>query len=274
MGVKFKNTHTSQFCLNWLCHCHFQPKAAAKQSACFCWWPQLCVSWGCQLAFPLLPGVAERGCIPLLVLPLGLINLKLVEHKIPRGLAFCLLSSPVSCTVSSPVTCRTPGPCFGPNGQGLLLATTYLEVPNIELFSSLCSCTLEFKRFLQVWCERDFILDLPAIVWSIMFQNIKRGTGGCLVSFLLFLFSLPSSLFVRGNLLQPICHSHIAAKGELSLLDDLELMIWFFKKNHIHLCIFPVISLQCHWGVCNTFSRLSLILFGFLVCFYNSLTSY
>lgn len=202
MGVKFKNTHTSQFCLNWLCHCHFQPKAATKQSTCFCWWPQLCVSWGCQLAFPLLPGVAERGCIPLLVLPLGLINLKLVEHKIPRGLAVCLLSSPVSCTVSSPVTCRTPGPCFGPNGQGLLLATTYLEVPNIELFSSLCSCTLEFKHFLQVWCERDFILDLPAIVWNIMFQNIKRGTGW-LFSFFSFVPFFPSLL--------PICERKLAA---------------------------------------------------------------
>lgn len=38
-GVKFKNIPTSQFCLNWLCHCHFQPRAAAKCSACFCWCP-------------------------------------------------------------------------------------------------------------------------------------------------------------------------------------------------------------------------------------------
>lgn len=39
LGVKFKNINTSQFCLNWLCHCCFQPKAAAKCCTCFCWWP-------------------------------------------------------------------------------------------------------------------------------------------------------------------------------------------------------------------------------------------
>lgn len=39
LGVKFTNIHTSQFFLNCLCHYHCQPKAAAKCSACFCWWP-------------------------------------------------------------------------------------------------------------------------------------------------------------------------------------------------------------------------------------------
>lgn len=104
LGVKFKNIHTSQFCLNWLCHCLFQPKAAAKCSDVSAGGPNS-LSWGCQLAFPLLQGVAERGCIPLLVLPLGLINLNLVEHKIPRGLAFCLPFSPVSLTSYSHFIC-------------------------------------------------------------------------------------------------------------------------------------------------------------------------
>lgn len=160
----------------------------------------------------------------MLVLPLGLINLKFVEYKIPRGFPFCLPSSPVSCIVTSSLTYRTPGPCFGPAGQGLLSATTYLEVLGIELFSSLCSCSPEFKHFLQVWCERDFILDLPAIVWNIMFQSIKRWTGWLFR----FFCSLP---FPPPCLWEETCcnlyatHVFIAANGELSSLDDLELMV-------------------------------------------------
>lgn len=69
-------------------------------------------------------------------------------------------------------------------------------------------------------------------------------------------------------------HIFIAANGESPLLDDLELMVQFFKKNHTHLCVFAVILLQCCCRVCRTLSRLSLIYSGFSVCFYNQFSSY
>lgn len=155
--------------------------------------------------FSLLPGVAERGCIPLLVLPLGLINLKLVEHRIPRGLVFCLPSSPVSLASYSHFICdmgdsRT---LLCPSWMRILLAKLTWKSLVLSCLAHCKAAVLNSSTSFKCGVK-DFILDLPAIFWNVIFQSIKRGTVW-LFGFFSFVLLLPSLLPVCGRKLATTC---------------------------------------------------------------------